>query len=142
LVWYEGWNQDYTKIAFRLMNEFDAAEVLFISFGSITLIKPVIQKIRDLGNPTKTLQMEFTKDPHGKFTYPDNVKIKMFKRMYEVFKPWRENVFFYLCMEKATIWEESLGYVYKNNDDFERDFGRQTMRKIGIKIRKPGQEIF
>ena len=130
LVWHEDWNKGYAKIARRLMSEFDTSEVLFISFGSITLIKPVIQKIRDLGNPTKTLQMEFEKDPHGKLTYPDHLKIKMFKHMYDVFKPWRENIFFYLCMEKASIWEESLNYVYDNNDDFERDFGKQTMSKI------------
>jgi len=130
LVWHEGWNKGYAKIARRLMSEFDTSEVLFISFGSITLIKPVIQKIRDLGNPTKTLQMEFEKDPHGKLTYPDHLKIKMFKHMYDVFKPWRENIFFYLCMEKASIWEESLNYVYDNNDDFEREFGKQTMSKI------------
>jgi spore photoproduct lyase len=130
LVWHEDWNKGYAKIARRLMSEFDTSEVLFISFGSITLIKPVIQKIRDLGNPTKTLQMEFEKDPHGKLTYPDHLKIKMFKHMYDVFKPWRENIFFYLCMEKASIWEESLNYVYDNNDDFEREFGKQTMSKI------------
>jgi len=133
LVWYEGWNKDYPKIANRLMNEFDVDEVLFISFGSITLIKPVIQKIRDLGNPTKTLQMELIKDPHGKLTYPDHTKIMMFKYLYDVFKLWRDDVFFYLCMEKAQIWKESLGYVYKNNDEFEREFGLQTMAKIGIK---------
>jgi spore photoproduct lyase len=141
LVWYEGWIKDYPKIANRLINEFDLDEVLFISFGSITLIKPVIQKIRNLGNPTKTLQMEFVKDPHGKLTYPDNLKINMFKQMYEVFKPWRENIFFYLCMEKASIWEESLNYVYENNAEFERDFGRQTMNKIRINTKKPGQRI-
>ena len=56
----------------------------------------------------------------------------MFKHMYDVFKPWREKVFFYLCMEKASIWEESLYYVYKNNDEFEHEFGKQTMSKINF----------
>ena len=132
LIWYKGWNKDYPDIVKRLIFEFDANEVLFISFGSITLIKPVIQKIRQIGNPTKTLQMEFVKDPHGKFTYPDHIKIEMFKQMIDAFKPWKESVFFYLCMEKASIWEASLKYVYKSNDDFERDYGRQTMKKIGM----------
>jgi spore photoproduct lyase len=130
LVWYKGWKKDYQKIANLLMNEFDPQEVLFISFGSITLIKPVVQKIRDLGNPTKILQMELVKDPHGKLTYPDQKKIRMFKFMYESFRKWREDVFFYLCMEKEIIWRESFGYVYLSNDEFERDFGTQIMNKI------------
>jgi spore photoproduct lyase len=103
---------------------------LFISFGSVTFIKPVIQKIRALGYQTKLLQTEFVADPHGKLTYADDIKIKMFKTMYETFAPWRDRVFMYLCMEKAAIWENAFGYVYRNNDEFEKDFGRKTMSKL------------
>lgn len=133
LVWYEGWKEGYLEIANRLMDEFDTQEVLFISFGSITLIKPVVQKIRNLGNPTKTLQMELVKDPHGKLTYPDHIKTMMFKHMYKAFSTWQDKVFFYLCMEKASIWEKSFGYVYANNEEFEHDFGRRTMGKVAGK---------
>jgi spore photoproduct lyase len=130
LVWYHGWQYDYQQIAKKLQDMFSTNEVLFISFGSITLIKPVVQQIRDLGNPTKTLQMELVKDPHGKLTYPDQIKIKMFKKMYNAFRTWHKDVFFYLCMEKESIWKESFGYAYQSNDEFEREFGKQTMPKI------------
>jgi len=130
LVWYEGWKDDYINIAQRLQHDFATSEVLFVSFGSITLIKPVVQKIRNLGNPTKTLQMEFIKDPHGKLTYPDKIKTSMFKYMFDAFKKWQNDVFFYLCMEKESIWMESLGYVYKSNDEFEHEFGNHMMNKI------------
>ncbi len=133
LVWYEGWKKGYLEIVNRLMDEFDTQEVLFISFGSITLIKPVVQKIRDLGNPTKTLQMELIKDPHGKLTYPDHIKTMMFKHMHEAFSTWQNKVFFYLCMEKVSIWEDSFGYVYPTNEEFENEFSKKTMCKIGIK---------
>ena len=129
LIWHGGWRTGYQEIANRLTAIFDPDQVLFVSFGSITLIKPVIQKIRDLGNPTKTLQMELVPDPHGKLTYPDRIKIAMYRHMYEVFKPWHEKVFFYLCMEKASIWEQTLGYVYTSNTEFEQEFGIQTMKK-------------
>jgi hypothetical protein len=33
-------------------------------------------------------------------------------------------------MEKDSIWKESFGYVYSSNDEFEQDFGKQTMVKI------------
>jgi spore photoproduct lyase len=130
LVWYEGWKEDYLSIVKQLREKFKTSEILFVSFGSITLIKPVIQKIRDLGNPTKTLQMEFVKDPHGKLTYPDKIKTSMFKYMFDAFKEWQNDVFFYLCMEKSSIWKESLGYDYYSNDEFESEFGIRTMSKI------------
>lgn len=130
MVHYDAWQRDYPEIATTLMRRFRPEEVLFISFGSVTFIKPVIQKIRTLGYETKILQTEFVPDPHGKLTYADDVKIKMFKTMYETFAPWRERVFMYLCMEKAAIWENAFGYVYSDNDEFEKDFGRKTMSKI------------
>ena len=130
MIYYQGWSQDYPNIASTLINTFSTQEVLFVSFGSVTLIKPVINKLRDLGNPTKILQMKFVTDPHGKYTYPDELKIKMFKHIYNAFSSWQKDVFMYLCMEKPSIWQESLGYVYNNNDAFERDFGNKTMVKI------------
>jgi len=130
LVYYKGWSEDYPEIVHTLLNSFTPEEVLFVSFGSVTLIKPVIQKIRDVGNPTKILQMNFASDPHGKLTYTDEIKIIMFKRLYEAFLPWKEKVFIYLCMEKASIWQSTFGFVYQNNDEFERDFGTYTMCKI------------
>lgn len=129
MVYYEGWQRDYPEIAATLMRQFKPEEVLFISFGSVTFIKPVIQKIRALGYQTKILQTEFVSDPHGKLTYADDVKIEMFKTMYEIFAPWREQVFMYLCMEKAAIWENTFGYVYQNNEEFEQAFGAKTMCK-------------
>jgi spore photoproduct lyase len=130
MVYYQGWAQDYPVLAEILMQRFQPEEVLFISFGSVTLIKPVIQKIRELGHPTKILQTELAPDPHGKLTYPDAIKINLFKTMYSALAPWHGKVFMYLCMEKASIWEQTFGYVYRTNEEFEKEFGRQTMRKI------------
>lgn len=130
IVYFKDWEKEYGQIVERLVKTFKPTEVLFVSFGSVTLIKPVIKKIRDLGHPTKILQMPLVKDPHGKLTYPDETKVKIFRFMYEAFQPWRERVFFYLCMEKADIWEQSFGYVYDSNAAFEVDFGAKTMGKF------------
>ncbi len=130
MVYHQGWEQKYPAIAAELMQRFRPDEVLFISFGSVTLIKPVIKKIRRLGHQTKMLQMPMVADPHGKLTYPDEIKIRMFKTMYDAFAPWHDAVFFYLCMEKAAIWEAVFGSAYETNENFERDFGRKTMCKI------------
>lgn len=131
MVYHAGWENDYPAIARRLMASFDTSEVLFISFGSVTFIKPVLKKMRDLGYQTRITQMEFVPDPHGKLTYPDPIKVAMFRRMYAAFKPWHDAVFFYLCMEKAQIWKDALGFVYSSNEEFEREFGSATLlRKV------------
>jgi len=127
MVYYEGWRDHYTAAAQSLVDQFDPREVAFLSLGSVTLIKPVIQSIRKLGNPTKITQMQLVPDPHGKLTYPDDIKVEMFTAMKEAFAPWEELVFMYLCMEKSAIWERVLGRAYPDNESFERDFGRRTL---------------
>lgn len=130
MIYYQGWDRDYPGAASVLIHQFRPREVLFISLGSLTLIKPAVQKIRHVGHPTKILQTEFVPDPHGKQTYPDEIKIKLFKTIYEAFRPWHRKVFIYLCMEKAPIWEATFGYVYENNEEFESAFGLHAMRKL------------
>jgi spore photoproduct lyase len=127
MVHYDGWSSDYPKVAGKLQERFESREVRFVSLGSVTLIKPVIRKMRELGNPTKINQLEFVADPHGKLTYGDDLKIEMYKTMYDAFTPWRGGVFMYLCMEKRSIWERVFGYAYHSNADFEIDFGHRTL---------------
>jgi spore photoproduct lyase len=126
MVNYRGWRRDYTAVARRVMEIFEPDEVRFVSFGSVTLIKPVVRKMRETGNTTRITQMEMVADPHGKLTYADDVKVEMFSAMFDTFSPWRDEVFLYLCMEKRSIWERAFGYAYDTNELFEVEFGRRT----------------
>ncbi len=136
LVHYRGWKTDYPDIAREIMARFTQDEILFITFGSVTLIKPVIRKIREQGRPTKILQMDMAPDPHGKLTISDELKISLFHSVYSAFAPWHKTVFFYLCMEKSSVWEGSLGRVYRDSAALETAF----RDAVTAKLRKRGFE--
>ena len=127
MVHYDGWETEYPALAARLIDRFDPAEVAFISQGSVTFIKPVMKRIRQRGEPTRILQADLVADPHGKLTYPDDLKVRMFHTMYRALAPWHGRVFLYLCMEKAAIWDRAFGWRYASNDEFERAFGAATL---------------
>ncbi len=127
MVYYRGWEREYGELGQLVQDQFDAGEVLFVSYGSVTLIKPVIQALRMQGGKSRILQMPMASDPKGKITYPDDIKIALFSHMHDVFSPWHDSVYFYLCMEKRLIWEKVFGFAYENNEAFEEDFGRKTM---------------
>ncbi|MDP3920505.1 MAG: hypothetical protein Q8R76_06850 [Candidatus Omnitrophota bacterium] len=133
MVYHQGWDKAYPELARRVQEQFRPEEVLFISYGSVTFIKPVVQAIRKRGEKTKILQMEMVPDPHGKLTYPDPVKFEMFRTMHKAFAPWHDGVFFYLCMERAEIWDGVFGWHYKTNEIFETEFGKSVMKKLGVK---------
>ncbi|MDA9101066.1 hypothetical protein N9K06_00170 [Omnitrophica bacterium] len=127
MVYYEGWQADYEDLGRAVQAQFDPKEVLFISFGSVTFIKPVMQQIRRRQQPTRILQMELVPAPKGKFSYPEDLKIRQFQTMYNVFKPWQGRVYMYLCMEPARIWDSVFGWHYPTNEEFESDFGLKTL---------------
>ena len=127
MVHYEGWEHDYPALAQRLIAGFSPEEVSFVSFGSVTFIKPVIKAIRRRGEPTRILQTDLVKDPHGKLTYPDDLKVAMFSTMYRALAPWRGRVFMYLCMEKPAIWDRAFGWRFGSNDEFEQAFAAGTL---------------
>lgn len=119
---YLGWRAQYAEVARRLVDTFETSEVAFLSMGSVTLIKPVVREIRRRGGETKILQMELVPDAHGKLTYPDAVKVELFRHLFTELAPWHGEVFFYLCMEPPHIWEQTLGHAYTTNREFEEEF--------------------
>ena len=122
MVYYQGWELDYPALAMEVVESFSPEEISFVSMGTVTMIKPVVQAIRRRGGETKILQMDLVPDHHGKLTYPDEIKLSLFRTLYSGFAPWHQRVFFYLCMETAAIWREVLGSAYDSNRAFETDF--------------------
>jgi len=130
MVYYDGWQADYAQVAKEVMARFDPAEVLFISLGTMTFIKPVIKAIRQRAWSSKVLQMDLVPGAKGKLTYPDEIKRQLFGQLYQALAPWHDEVFFYLCMEKANLWHETFGRVYADNETFAADFARHAKKKL------------
>lgn len=131
IIYYEGWEEEYEYLSRQIVDTFSPKEVSFLSLGTLTFIKPVIKKIRESGIKTKILRMEFAKDPHGKLTYPDSIKIQLFNTILSFFNEWREDVFLYLCMEKREIWEQtSIGQLFNSNEEFENAIIQACFEKM------------
>jgi len=129
IVEYKDYLDDYKKIYENLLKQFLAKEVALVSFGTLTFIKPVIKQLRQREFRSKITQMPF-EDASGKSSYPDSIKVEMFKHAYESFVPWHKDVFFYLCMEEHQMWEKTFGYQYSINNDFERAMLNAYCQKI------------
>lgn len=119
IVEYENYLNEYRDVYERLLKEFKTDEVALVSFGTLTFIKPVIKQLRKREFRSKITQMPF-ENASGKNSYPNETKVEMFKHAYDSFKPWHNEVFFYLCMEEHEMWSKVFGYQYSTNNDFER----------------------
>jgi len=129
IVQYENYLDDYKKVYDRLQNEFKVEEVVLISMGTLTFIKPVMKQLREREMKTKILQMPF-ESINGKQSYSLEIKKEMFKHCYDSFKSWHHKVYFYLCMEDHSLWKEVFGYEYSSNNQFEDFMLSNYMDKI------------
>jgi len=129
IVQYENYLADYGEIYKTLQETFEPSQVVLISFGTLTFIKPVIKKLRERELKTKILQMPF-ETINGKQSYSLETKKEMFKHAYDSFKSWHGKVYFYLCMEDHSLWKDVFGYEYSSNNQFEDFMVSNYMGKI------------
>ncbi|MDC7240206.1 MAG: DNA repair photolyase, partial [Spirochaetales bacterium] len=47
MVWYQSWEEEYGELCGRLLENFSPEEVVTVSLGTLTFIKPVLKKLRE-----------------------------------------------------------------------------------------------
>ena len=130
IIHYDHWAEDYQAVVKQLTTQFDTDEVALVSLGTLTYIKSVMREIRKKAIPSQILKMPLV-DADGKLSYPDDIKLSMFKSVYNSFpENWKEQVFYYLCMENQRFWKPVFGFEYDSNDEFEIAMKSSYLAKI------------
>lgn len=130
MIWYEGWEEDYKNLVKKLTEMFKPEEVVMVSIGTLTFIKSVIKQIRHHLLKSTILQMPM-EEIGGKMSYPFSIKKQLFSTLYDGFPAsWKEQVFFYMCMEDIRLWQPIFGRNYKDNEEFENDMLDHYIKKI------------
>lgn len=132
MVWYDEFFSEYEALFKQILSGFKPENVAMISFGTLTFIKPVIKKIRQRNFSSKILQMPQI-NANNKLSYPLDIKRQMFTFAYNSFKPWHQKVFFYMCMEEQSLWNECFGFEYATNDEMEKAMKSAYFEKIYAK---------
>jgi spore photoproduct lyase len=130
MIWYEDWERDYLELIERIKTLFKPEEVLWISFGTITLIKGLEQKVRESFIHTRILQMELEETADQKFTYPFAIRTAMYKHAVKALGDWRSQVFHYLCMEDSRTYLDVLGYDYPSLEAMDDAFNKNIFAKL------------
>lgn len=120
MIHYQDWQEDYAAVADQLQKRFDPAEVMMVSLGTLTFTRPVMQRIRKRQRFSQILKAPLV-ETQGKWSYPESLKRELLGTLAGYFRPeWRQQVFFYLCMEADALWQPVLGCDYPDNASFER----------------------
>lgn len=133
MVYYENWEEEYREIVEKITTNFDKKDVVMISFGTLTFTKEVLKQLRLGQKRSRVLQMEMV-EVAGKYSYSDEIKINLFKTAYDYFPTeWKQQgPFFYLCMEKSSLWLPTLQTEYSSDEHFEQEMKKQYYKKLNI----------
>ena len=130
MVYFNGWKEEYKKLAMALCDNIDPKNTVMVGIGTLTFTKQNLRSLRESGRPTRVTQMPLAPIA-GKFSYDLETKKEMFRHVYDCFpQDWKDNVFFYLCMEDPSLWEPCLGRSYACNADFEADMKKAYLGKV------------
>lgn len=130
MVYFTNWKQEYADLVKKICDNVDPKMAVMVGLGTLTFTKANLRTLRSSGRPTRITQMPL--DPiAGKYSYSLDVKKELFSYVYSCFpQDWKDNVFFYLCMEDKGLWLPCLGREYSSNSDFEKDMKRHYFSKI------------
>ena len=130
MVLFKGWREEYSYIASEIERRFKPEEICMISIGTLTFTKAVLKRLRELGEESRVLEMELS-PAAGKFSYPLETKKMMFSHVFKSFsKKFRDQIFFYLCMEDPSLWMPVLEREYACDKDFESDMRKSYFKKL------------
>ncbi len=118
VIQYDGGREEYRAICRQLVARFRPEKVAMVSLGTLTFTRSTMKTIRRRPLTTKILQMPM-EEIAGKYSYPLELKVEMFRPLYEALSPWHGKVFFYLCMEAQSLWRPVFGHEYPSNEAFE-----------------------
>lgn len=131
MVYFKGWQDEYKELVNLICSQINPNNVVMVGIGALTFTKQNLKALRESERPTRVTQMELT-PAAGKFSYPLKIKQEMFSYVYSCFpQEWKENVFFYLCMEDPSLWQPCIGRQYDSNAEFEADMKAHYQSKLG-----------
>lgn len=130
MIYFKGWQEEYSDLVQLIEKNFSPEEICMISFGTLTFTKAVLQQLRVKRHSTRVLSIPLERSA-GKYTYTNEIKEKLFRGAFDSFsQEFKDNIFFYLCMEDPALWPLTLGREYGSNKEFEEDMKRSYLAKL------------
>ena len=125
LIYYTGWEEDYKEVIEKIFDSIDPSSLVWISMGCFRFM-PKLKPILTRRFPeSRILYQEFVRGLDGKMRYFQPIRIAMYSRMAEWIRSASPKAFIYLCMESEEVWQKSLGFAPRSNQDLRSMLDRQ-----------------
>jgi len=105
----DGWESSYAEVVEKLKGAIDPGNVAWVSLGAFRFTGKLAAVIRERFPGSGLLAGGFAKCSDGKYRYPEELRVRAYKLLWEKLKSWSDDFPVYLCMEAPAIWEGATG---------------------------------
>ena len=132
MIYYQGWEKDYSDLLDMILKKFKPEEILWVSLGTITYPRGLDKELRNQYQFSKIWQIDQEETPDGKITYAYEVRKKLYTLALQKLSPWKNKVYFYLCMEFQKMWKDIMDVEYKSIPEFNKDMCNHVWSKLKL----------
>ena len=104
VIVYKDWKQGYKQTIDMIFDFIDGKYIKWISVGTLRMVSSLKKVIENRFINNTILDDELLLSYDGKLRYETNLRVQVYKYMFEQIKSKDENVPVYLCMENNDIW--------------------------------------
>lgn len=130
-LYFEGAYEAYETLGKKVSSLFQAEELVHMSFGTLTLMKSQMRKIRQRTRNSKLLKHEFILLGDNKYAYPDEIRYGLYSHLRKGLGESYKEIPQYLCMEPLTMWQRVFkNFPYQSTLEFSTDFTQNCHSRL------------
>ena len=107
IIFYPGWEKDYQEVIELIFSEIGPGKVAWMSLGALRFA-PELKEIIGRRFPRSSIAFDrLGAGEDGKMRYPAQMRVSMFREMFGWIRARSQDVYVYLCMESAGVWQKA-----------------------------------
>ncbi|MBF0351074.1 MAG: DNA photolyase [SAR324 cluster bacterium] len=130
LIQYPDWKSGYAEVVRLLTQTIEPQRIAWISLGSLRYLPKLKQVVEERFPNSRIFLGEFVPVGDGKMRYLKHIRQEMFHFMEDQLRQWAPQVPLYLCMEKASVWENSMTAHPHHSEELEQMISSQFQQNF------------
>ncbi|HOE63361.1 MAG TPA: radical SAM protein [Candidatus Sumerlaeota bacterium] len=133
LLRFEGWEEEYEGVVKKLAEAVDLSRVFWVSLGVFRFPPSLKNIIQERFPQNRLIYEEFIIGEDGKMRIFKPLRREMFRHLLQALRSACPDVFCYLCMERADVWDDLFGFHPENNLQLKSMLDQRCEREVHIK---------
>jgi len=130
LIYYSNWEKDYQNLVDQIFDSVPQDRIAWISFGTLRYISSLKSIVKTRFPNSNIFVGEFVKGVDGKMRYLKKIRQRLYRNVQQRIKKLAPHIPTYICMEKNSVWENTMPYQPKNTNEVENYIAKKIQNNI------------